>query len=131
MSYSQSIFESCVSTFYAEEPLTLEIALRKGAEAVWAYDYDVEVCVYTSQLSPRLWVCDYSAGFTPEALRKESAPGGKVTKGRDVFWLSLQPEFLHMLNAGSVLTLGIVYRGKSFEASNVIRTRRLESIRLM
>ena len=48
------VFHSSVGFFYRQEEIDLSFTLMKCDDAVYVKDYDIEVCVYTSQLSNRL-----------------------------------------------------------------------------
>ena len=56
------VFHSSLGRFYRQEDIYLSFTLHKCSDVVYVRDYDIEVCVYTSQLSTRLWVVDYSRG---------------------------------------------------------------------
>lgn len=122
------VFHSSVDFFYRQEEIDLSFTLMKCDDAVYVKDYDIEVCVYTSQLSNRLWVVDYSAGFVPESERHISESGASIVRRRENWYLILTPEFLHFLEPG-VLTFGIRYVGSSFDTASVIKTQELRDIR--
>lgn len=122
-------FVSTIGRFYKEESLCFEFQLLRGADAVWCRDYDIEMYVYTSELSPRLRVVDYREGFVKASFRLVPHCGAEVIKGRDVYYVKLSPEFLRALPAG-VLTFGIRYIGDGFESAEVLRTAPFSSIRL-
>lgn len=122
------VFHSSVGFFYRQEEIDLSFTLMKCDDAVYVKDYDIEVCVYTSQLSNRLWVVDYSAGFVPESERHISESGASIVRRRENWHLILTPEFLHFLEPG-VLTFGIRYVGSSFDTASVIKTQELRDIR--
>mgnify|MGYP000012406394 CR=1 FL=1 len=122
------VFHSSVGFFYRQEEIDLSFTLMKCDDVVYVKDYDIEVCVYTSQLSNRLWVVDYSAGFVPESERHISESGASIVRRRENWYLILTPEFLHFLEPG-VLTFGIRHVGSSFDTASVIKTQELRDIR--
>lgn len=119
---------SSIGKFYKEEVLCFEFQLMLGSEAVWSRDYDIEMCVYTSELSRRLMVCDYSAGIVKSEFRLSSDDGCEVLRRRNSYIVKLSPSFLCWLPDG-VLTFGIRYIGERFESAEVIKTDPLISIR--
>lgn len=118
---------SSVGRFYKEETLCFEFRLMLGSEAVWCRDYDIEMYVYTSDLSRRLRVCDYSAGIVKESFRLVSDCGASILRKRDSFLVKLTPQFLRKLPDG-VLTFGLRYIGDSFESAEVLKTDPFSSI---
>lgn len=124
-----SRYISTVGRFYKEESLCFEFQLLRGANAVWCKDYDIEMYVYTSELSPRLRVCDYREGFVKEVFRFVPHCGAEIVKGRNTYYVKLSPMFLKALPTG-VLTFGIRYIGDGFESAEILRTSPFSSIRL-
>jgi hypothetical protein len=123
------VFHSSLGRFYRQEDIYLSFTLHKCSDVVYVRDYDIEVCVYTSQLSTRLWVVDYSRGFVPESDRKKGDSSAYIVRGRESWSLVMTPDFLRYLAPG-VLTCGIHYVGSSFDTASVVHTDELLDIRV-
>lgn len=120
-------FTSSVGQFYRQESLSFEFHLMFGSEEVFTRDYDIEICVRSSQLSRRLWVTDYGAGFVQDAFRLQCDAGGTILRLRKGFILTLTPAFLRLLTPG-VLTFGVRYVGKDFDTAETLVTKELMDI---
>lgn len=123
-------YVSSVGRMYRQETLVFEFHLMFGCEEIFTKDYDIEICVRSSQLSRRLWVVDYSRGFVPVNFRHhmESACGAIIMRRRKGFVLRLTPKFLKGLCPG-VLTFGLRYIGKDFNIAETVTTEELCDIR--
>ena len=121
-------FTSSVGCFYRQETLHFEFHLMFGSEEVFTQDYDIEVCVRTSQLSRRLWVCDYGAGVVREPFRIHSTSGAVILRRRKGFVLRMTPDFLRLLCRGE-LTFGIRCAGHNFDVAETVVTKELRDIR--
>lgn len=112
-------YRSRLTPFYSSEDISFDLRLMQQEKVQDISEIDIQVIVFTSQLSPRKSV--YSIVSNPES--QPTVEGANIVRYDDHFILNLRPEFLADFPTG-VLTLSIRYKMNLSLITNVITTEK-------
>lgn len=121
MALGKDTYLSDLGTFHREDKLVFELTFMNGESVASISNTDIEVTIFTSQLSPRKHVTSYVRPGEDASLQIPSDAGGSITRYSDHWVLELGPEILSDLDRG-VLMLKILYIGDTYRTTSMIRT---------
>lgn len=125
-----AVFLANERVIYRESSVAIDLTFYDGGSLVYPPCYDIEVCVYTTELCPRYYVVSYAGGYVPVAQQKVGVTGAYIERRREGCTLVLTDAFLGLLPIGA-LHLGIRHIGSSMDVVERVRGLRVESLTFM
>ena len=121
MALGKDTYLSELGTFYRADRLVFELTFMNGESVASIANTDIEVTIFTSQLSPRKYITSYVRPAGDGSIQIPSDAGGSIARYADHWVLTLEPEILADLDRG-VLMLKVLYVGDTYRTTSMIRT---------
>ena len=121
MALGKDTYLSELGTFYREDRLVFELTFMNGGSVASLANTDIEVTIFTSQLSPRKYITSYVRPVEDGSIQIPSDAGGSIVRYADHWVLTLEPEILADLDRG-VLMLKVLYVGDTYRTTSMIQT---------
>lgn len=121
MALGKDTYLSELGAFYREDRLVFELTFMNGESVASLANTDIEVMIFTSQLSPRKYITSYVRPVEDGSIQIPSDVGGSIVRYADHWILTLEPEILADLDRG-VLMLKVLYVGDTYRTTSMIRT---------